>query len=124
MMPCGLHTILHLTLSHCSCTNDRQLCYRRIGHDMFMDTLEARTTTYFRKNKYAQVFSSSFRWARAYPMKMKSDTHKGFSLVAQHDDVLITIICDKTKEQIMGKFCCKCHEVGTCMKQTEPYTPC
>ena len=44
---CRLHTILHPTLSRHFHTNDRQLCYRRIGHDMFMDTLEARTTTCF-----------------------------------------------------------------------------
>ena len=56
-------------------------------------------------------------------MKRKSDAREGFSLLAQHDGVPITIICDNTKEQIMGKFCCKCHEVGTCVKQTEPYTP-
>ena len=56
-------------------------------------------------------------------MKRKSDTHEGFSLLAQHGSVPITIICDNAKEQIMGKFCHKCCEVGTCVKQTEPYTP-
>ena len=55
----GLCTILHLTLSHCFHTNNRQLCYRRIGHNKFMDTLKAQTTTWFRQNKYAQVFSTS-----------------------------------------------------------------
>ena len=89
---------------------------------MFTDTLEAWTTTWFRKNKYAQVFSTSFRWTRAYPMKRKSDAHKGFSLLAQCDGVPITIICDNAKEQIMAKFHCKCREVATCVKQTEPYT--
>ena len=123
MMQCGLCTILHPTLSHCFCTNNRQLLYRRIGHDMFMDTLKAQTTTWFQKNKYAQVFFTSFRWARAYPMKRKSDAHEGFSLLAQCDGVPITIICDNAKEQIMGKFCCKCCEVGMCVKQTKPHTP-
>ena len=60
MMQHGLCTVLHLTLSHCFPTNDRQLRYRRIGHNMFTDTLKAQTTTWFRKNKYAQVFSTSF----------------------------------------------------------------
>ena len=89
---------------------------------MFMDTLEAWTTTWFQQNKYVQVFSTSFGWARAYPTKRKSDAHEGFSLFAQHDGVPITIICDNAKEQIMGKFCCKCHEVEMCVKQTEPYS--
>ena len=56
-------------------------------------------------------------------MKKKSDAHKWFSLHAQHDGVLITIICDNAMEKIMGKFHHKCHEVGTCVQQTEPYTP-
>ena len=56
-------------------------------------------------------------------MKRKSDAHEGFSLFAQHDGVPITIICDNAKEQIMGRFRHKCHEVGTRVKQTEPYTP-
>ena len=47
MTQCGLHRILHPTLSCCFHTNGRQLCYRRIGHDIFTDTLEAWTTTWF-----------------------------------------------------------------------------
>ena len=90
---------------------------------MFMDTLKAQTTTWLQQNKYMQVFSTSFGWARAYLMKRKSDTHKGFSFLAQCDGVPITIICDNAKEQIMGKFCCKCCEVGMHVKQTKPYTP-
>ena len=89
---------------------------------MFMNTLKAQTTTWFGKNKYAQVFSTSFGWARAYPMKRKSSAHEAFSLLAQCDGVPITIICDNANEQIMGKFHCKCHEVGTCVKQTKPHT--
>ena len=89
---------------------------------MFMDTLEAQTTTWFHKNKYAQVFSTSFGWAKAYPMKRKSNAHEVFSLFAQCDGVPITIICDNAKEQIMGKFHCKCREVGMHVKQTEPHT--
>ena len=56
-------------------------------------------------------------------MKRKSDAHEGFSLLAQHDGVPITIICDNIKEQIIGKFCHKCHKVGMHVKQTEPHTP-
>ena len=90
---------------------------------MFTDTLEAWTTTWFQKNKYAQVFSTSFGWARAYPMRRKSNAHKGFSFLAQCDGVPITIIRDNAKEQIMGKFCHKCCEVGMHVKQTKPHTP-
>ena len=60
---------------------------------------------------------------RTSTMKRKSDAHEGLSLLAQRDGVLITITCDNAKEQIMGKFCCKCCEVEMCVKQTEPHTP-
>ena len=92
MMQCGLCTILHPTLSHHFHTNNRQLCYRRIGHNMFTDTLKARTTTWFQQNNCTQIFATSFGWARASPMKRKSNAHEGFSLLAQCDGVPITII--------------------------------
>ena len=50
-------------------------------------------------------------------MQRKSVAHEGFSLLAQRDGLMITIICDNAKEQIMGKFYHKCHEVGIGVKQ-------
>ena len=52
------------------------------------------------KEQVCPSLPTSFGWARAYPMKRKSDAHKGFSLLAQHDGVPITIICDNAKEQL------------------------
>ena len=39
----GVRTILHPTLSRRFRTNDWQLRYHRLSHDMFTDTLEAHT---------------------------------------------------------------------------------
>ena len=72
----GVRTILHPTLSRRFRTNDRQLQYRRLSHDMFTDTLEACTRSWFRRNKYAQVFSTKFGWVRVYPMQRKSLVHE------------------------------------------------
>ena len=119
----GVRTILHPTLSRRFRTNDRQLRYRRLSHDMFTDTLEARTRSWFRCNKYAQVFSTKFGWVRVYPMQRKSQAHEALSLLAQREGVPPALVMDNAKEQIMGEFRRKAREMGCHVKQTEPYTP-
>lgn len=119
----GVRTILHPTLLQSFRTNDRQLCYRRIAHDLFTDTLEATTTSWFRQSKYAQVFASSFGWVRIYPLKKKSEAHEALSLLAQRDGIPPTLIMDGSKEQTLGLFRKKAREMGCCIKQTEPYSP-
>ena len=54
----GVWTLLHPTLSQRFRTNDRQLRYRRLSHDIFTDTLESRVISWRRKNRYAQVFAT------------------------------------------------------------------
>ena len=61
--------------------------------------------SWFRKNRYAQVFASRFGWVWVYPMRSKSEAHEGLSLLAQRDGVPPTIIIDGSKEQTMGEFC-------------------
>jgi len=46
----GIHTILHDTLHRRFRTNDRQLRYRRLSHDVFTGTLEAAVISWHRKN--------------------------------------------------------------------------
>ena len=119
----GLRTIIHPHLSRRFRTNDRQLRYRRLAHDMFTDTLVSKIPSWFRRNRYAQVFATKFGWVRVYPMKRKSDAHEGFSLMAQRDGVPPLIVCDGAKEQIMGEFRRKAKEAGCRVKQTEPHSP-
>ena len=38
--------------------------------------------SWFRQNRYAQVFVTAFGWCRVYPMKKKRDAHHGLSLMA------------------------------------------
>ncbi len=52
----------------------------------------------------AQVYATSFGWARAHPMKCKGDPHETLSLVFQHDSMPPTMVTDDSKEQTKGEF--------------------
>jgi len=119
----GVRTILHPHFARRFRTNDRQLRYRRLPVEMFTDTLESSRVSWYRRNKYAQVFATRNGWVRAFPMRKKSDAHEGFSLMAQRDGIPTAIIADGSKEQTLGQFRKKCKEAGVRFKQTEPYSP-
>ena len=119
----GLRTVLHNTLSQRFRTNDRQLRYQRLMHEVFTDTLESPVPSWFRQNRYAQVFATRFGWSRVFPMRHKADAHEGLSLLAQCDGAPLRIIMDRSKEQTMGLFRKKAKEMGVHVKQTEPHSP-
>jgi hypothetical protein len=83
----------------------------------------ASTVSWFRKNKYAQIFCNRFGWTRVYPMRTKAEAHEGLSLMFQRDGVPPSIIMDGSKEQTMGEFRKKARAAGCRIKQTEPYSP-
>ncbi len=62
------------------------LWYKRVLHTMLSDTLFAGSVLR-QGNKMAQVYATSFVWARAHPMKRKVDAHETLSLVFQRDGV-------------------------------------
>jgi hypothetical protein len=97
--------------------------YRRISHEVYKDTMKANTVSYFRQNKYAQVFCTKFGWTRVYPMQTKAEAHEGLSLMFQRDGAPLAIIMDGSKEQTMGEFRKKARAAGCRIKQTEPYSP-
>jgi hypothetical protein len=76
---------------------------------MFSDMLIAGTISK-RGNKYAQIYATSFGWARAFSMIKKSETHKTLSLMFHWDGVPPTMILDDSKEQTLGHFNHKLHE--------------
>ena len=104
-------------------TNDRKLRYRRLSATVFSDTLKAVRKSWFRVNRYAQVFCTNFGWTRAYPMRSKSDAHKGMTQMFQDVGVPHTIVVDNAKEQILGDFKSKASAHGARIKSTEPYSP-
>ncbi len=79
------------------------LRYKRVLHSMFSDTLFAGSDLQ-KGNKMAQVYATSFGWARAHPMKCKGDAHETLSLIFQRDGVPPTIVTNDSKEQTKGEF--------------------
>ena len=56
-------------------------------------------------------------------MKTKGDGHHSLSLLFLHEGVLLTLIMDGAKEQVMGKFRQKAGQADCQVKQTEHYSP-
>jgi hypothetical protein len=92
----GVQTCLNPTLSCCFPTNDRMLRYKQLPHTVFTDTMFAATPSK-QGNKMAQVYSTSFGWARAHPMKHKGEAHETLSLVFHRDGVPPTMVVDEKK---------------------------
>ena len=90
----GVHTVLHLSSCRQFRTNKCQLCYRRLLHNVYSDTLLAATVS-SRGNGCSQIFATNFSWPRLFPMKLKSKAHEALSLLFQQDGVPPAIICDK-----------------------------
>jgi hypothetical protein len=118
----GVRTILHPSLSCCFWTNDRQLRYKRLRHDVFTDTTQSKYKSR-RGELYSQVYMTGFHWCRAHPMKLKCDAQDSLSLLLQRDGVPPKMIMHGSKEQTLGRFKKKCQDADCRIKQTEPYSP-
>ena len=119
----GVRSVLKPTMTRRYRTNDRQLRYRRLSRNIFTDTLEASVFSWFRQNRYAQVFATASGWCRVYPMKKKQDAHHGLSFMAAQYVVVPHLIMDRSKEQTLGEFLNKARQFGCHIKQSEPYSP-
>ena len=85
--------------------------------------MKATKPSWWRKNRYAQVFCTNFGWKRAYPMETKGEAHKGLRKVFQDVGVPHTLVVDNAKEQIQGDFKRLATKHGARIKSTEPYSP-
>ncbi len=94
----GVRTCLNPTLAQPFPTNDRMLLYKRLPHTTFTDTMFAGTPSRS-GNKCAQVYATSFGWARAHPMTRKGEAHATLSLLFHHGSVPPTMVLDGSKEQ-------------------------
>ena len=56
-------------------------------------------------------------------MKPKSVVHEAFSLLFQWDGVPPAIICDSSKDMILGELKRKLKEASCYIRQTKPFTP-
>lgn len=103
-------------------TNDRMLRYRRLGCDLYADTLISKTKSR-RGNKYAEVFAATNTWCKAYPCETKSDVHHGLSNLFANEGVPNNMIIDGSLEQTKGQFKSKCRAAGCHVKQIEKFSP-
>ncbi len=118
----GVRTCLNPMLARRFPTNNQMLCYKRLLHTTFTDTLFAGMP--FRMgNKCAQAYSTSFGWARAHPMTRKGEAHETFSLLFHRDSVPPTMVFDGLNEQCKGDFERKLCKTDCHVRQTEPYSP-
>ena len=98
-----MRTVLHPYLSRRYSTNARGLRNERTNHPLFNDILIAGITSKC-GNKYVQVYGTSFGWARAHPMKLKSEAHKTLSVMLKRNGVPPEMVMEGSKEKNLGKF--------------------
>ena len=118
----GVRMISHPSLSSRFQTNDRQLRYKRLRHDVFTNMMQSKTKL-CQGELYSQVYTTGFHWCRAHLMKLKSDAHNLLSLLFQCNGVPPKLIMDGSKEQTLGRFKKKCQDADCRIKQTKPYSP-
>ncbi len=119
----GVRTCLNPTLPRRFPTNDRMLCYKRLPHTTFTDTIFSGTPSRSGNSKCAQVYTTSFGWARAHPMTRKGAAHETLSLLFHRDGVPPTIVLDGSTEQTIGDFMRKLREADCHARQTDSLTP-
>jgi hypothetical protein len=118
----GVRACLNPTLSRRVLTNDRMLRYKQLPHTVFTDTMFASTVS-CQGNKMAQIYSTSFGWACAHPMKRKGEAHETLSLMFNCEGVPPTMVTDGSKEQTQGDFRRKLRETDCHLRVTKPYSP-
>ena len=100
----SVKSIAEPSLTRRFATHDKLLHFRRLPCKMYTDTLEAKTISWFRRNKYGQVYTTNFGWVGFYPMKAKGETADTLSDLAHEKGVPTNLVMDNSKEQIMGDF--------------------
>ena len=117
----GFCNVLHLSLSRRFRTNDCQLQYRILPHNVYSDTLFG-TTVSRRGNMCGWTLAPDFGWSCLFTMKLKSEAHEALPLFSQWDWVPPAVIFDNAKEMILGEFNRKLRETLCHLKQTKPFT--
>jgi hypothetical protein len=72
----------------------------------------------------AQIYSTSFGWARAHRMKRKGEAHETLSLLFHCDGVPPAMVTDGSKVQTLGDFRRKLREADCHPRVTEAAEGC
>ena len=82
---------------------------------MYTNTMKA-STPFWSKDLYAHVFVTDFRWARAFPMKKKSNAVHALDLLLHCDGAPEKMIMDGSKKQTLDAFWAKCQDAAIHIK--------
>jgi len=120
------HSVRNLanpTLSRRFATHDKLLRFRRLPCRMFTDTMKGKVESWFRRNKYGQVYVTDFGWIGFYPMQKKSQAPDTFVELCHEKGVPTHLVMDNSKEQTEGEFKKKARSFGCHVRQVETYSP-
>jgi len=118
----AVRSLANPTLSRRFATHDRLLRFRRLPCKMYTDTMKSKTESWFRRNRYGQVYVTDFGWIGFYPMQKKSNTPDTLVQLAHEKGVPTHFVMDNAKEQHMGEFRKKCRAFGSHVRQTDTYS--
>ena len=96
----GVRISLNSTMTHRYPMNDRMLCYKKLPHPIFTDTMFASTAS-VGGNKCGQVYTTSFGWCRAHPMKRKGEAHETLLLLFHCNGVPPSMITDTQRNRYL-----------------------
>ena len=118
-----VRSLANPTLSRRFATNDKLLRFRRLPCKMYTDTMKASTRSWFRKNRYGQVYVTDFGWVGFYPMQTKSQAPDTLVELAHDKGVPTHFVMDNSLEQTQGEFKRKARSFGCHVRQTDTYSP-
>ena len=90
---------------------------------MYTDTMESKVVSWFRKNRYGQVYVTDFGWIGFYPMQQKSQAPDTLVELAHDKGVPTHFVMDNSLEQTKGEFKRKARSFGTHIRQLETHSP-
>ena len=95
----GIRLTAHSSMSRRFCTNDRHMHYKRLHHNKYIDTTKASIPSRLR-DLYVQAFVTDFKWARAFPIKNKSEAVHALDLLLHCEGVPEKMIVDADPGQV------------------------
>jgi len=104
-------------------TNDKLLRFRRLPCRMYTDTMKAKKKSWYRSNRYGQVYTTDYGWVGFYPIQSKSQAHETLTELAHEKGVPTHFAMDNAKEEIHGKFRKKARSYGCHVKELPTHSP-
>lgn len=118
----GVRSTLYPSIERRWPTGDRALRYRRLGHDVYHDTLHARVIS-LRGHKFSEIYCTGFGWSRNFPISRISEVHDTLNLFLNRYGIPSALISDGAKVYEYGEFNKLAKQAGCYCKYTDPHSP-